>query len=226
MDLNIISKTLDHTGLFLRGGFYPTEEDAVPNVVTGQSTVVMIGNAGSDIWPVFEDAYPADKRSETANLLDDWTRKVISGVANEVNAVALYTFEGPPYHPFQRWAKRAEGLHASPIGPLIHPEYGLWHAYRAALVFDRVIPLPELAVFASPCDSCTDKPCLTSCPAHAFDRGSYDVPACTGYLEANPLGDCMSASCRARRACPVGQKHTYATEHARFHMQKFLLANR
>ena len=33
----------------------------------------------------------------------------------------------PPYWPFQQWARRAEPVHPSPIGVLIHPRYGLWH---------------------------------------------------------------------------------------------------
>ena len=40
-----------------------------------------------------------------------------------------------PWQPFQQWAMRAEGLKASPLGVLIHPDYGLWHGYRGAIGF-------------------------------------------------------------------------------------------
>ncbi len=29
----------------------------------------------------------------------------------------------------------AEGLKPSPLGLLMHPEYGLWHGYRGAILF-------------------------------------------------------------------------------------------
>ena len=41
---------------------------------------------------------------------------------------ALFPFGGPPHFPFQQWARRAEPVHPSPIGLLIHPIYGLWHS--------------------------------------------------------------------------------------------------
>ena len=40
---------------------------------------------------------------------------------------------------------RAEGLKPSPIGILMHPQFGLWHAYRGALLFDVEIELRRLA---------------------------------------------------------------------------------
>ena len=73
--------------------------------------------------------------------LNRWTRRVIEPIAESFGARAAYPF-GEPGWPFQRWALRAETLYASPLGILIHPEYGLWHAWRAALLFDERLPLP------------------------------------------------------------------------------------
>ena len=53
-----------------------------------------------------------------------------------------------------RWAQRAEPLHPSPLGVLIHPVHGLWHAYRGALAFAEPIELPPRADLPSPCASC------------------------------------------------------------------------
>src|SRR4030095_137820 len=41
-----------------------------------------------------------------------------------------------------RWAMRAEAVAPSPLGILIHPDYGLWHAYRGALAFAERLALP------------------------------------------------------------------------------------
>ena len=147
-------------------------------------------------------------------------------VAGALGARALYPFEGPPYFPFQRWALMTGGVHVSPIGPLIDPEFGLWHAYRAALVFADGLDLPARGSAANPCDSCAEKPCLNTCPVAAFSDVDYDVPACAEHIAALEGSDCLAASCRARRACPVGRDFIYAPDQARFHMERFLRAVR
>src|SRR5271166_4757675 len=80
----------------------------------------------------------------------------------------VYLFGGPPHFPFQQWVRRAEPVHPSPLGLLIHPIYGLWHSYRGALAFPEALDVPALEVAPSPCDSCAEKPCLGACPVGAF----------------------------------------------------------
>ena len=46
---------------------------------------------------------------------------MIEALARELGGKALFPFGGPPFLPFQRWAQRAEPVHSSPIGLLIHP---------------------------------------------------------------------------------------------------------
>lgn len=166
-------------------------------------------------------AYQAQKTP--GQSLDNWTETVITAAARSLGATALFPFGGPPYLPFQRWAKRADAVHTSPIGILIDAHYGLWHAYRGALAFPRRHALrPAATAAANPCDSCADKPCLTSCPVGALTPGRLDVAACVDHVRS-PTGDgCRSAGCRARRACPVGRDHAYAPDQAAFHMAAFL----
>ncbi len=108
------------------------------------------------------------------NPLDRWTRRVVDPIADGLGARAAYPF-GEPRWPFQRWALRAETLHPSPLGILIHDEYGLWHAWRAALLFAERLDLPPRSDAPSPCESCAEKPCLSACPVGAFSRSGYDV---------------------------------------------------
>ena len=112
----------------------------------------------------------------------------------------------------------------SPLGLNIHPTYGLWHAYRAALLFPVAFDLPVPRSGAHPCDSCLAKPCLSACPVHAFSPAGYDVPACAGHLKTSRGEACMSRGCLARHACPVGQGLGYAPAQAEFHMRAFLVA--
>jgi len=120
----------------------------------------------------------------------------------------------------------AEALHASPLGILIHPDYGLWHGYRGALLFSERLDLPPKDTRPSPCESCTDKPCLSACPVGAFKPDQYDIDACVEYLDTPPAADCREEGCRARRACPIGHDVAYEPNQASFHMTAFLSARR
>ncbi len=202
-------------GLIPRGGFRPREDDGLgPDA----GSVLLVGNAGATMWEAFSAARGGEK-----DPMNAWSRRVIGAIAEAFGARALYPFDGPPWWPFQRWAQRAEAVFPSPVGMLIHPDHGLWHAYRGALVFSEpVADLPSREEAASPCDTCQEKPCLDACPVGAFTDTGYDVPACDAHL-ASPAGsDCMSLGCRARRACPVGQMSAYVPDQALFHMDAFL----
>jgi hypothetical protein len=118
---------------------------------------------------------------------------------------------------------RAEPVAPSPIGLLIHPDYGLWHAYRAALLLDRPpVDLPPRSVRPSPCETCADRPCLTACPVGAHREAGFDVTACEAHLRAGDAPHCMNLGCRSRDGCPVGREHRFGAEQVRFHQQAFL----
>ncbi len=215
-----VATSLKIQGLLLRGGFRATPDDGLPE---GEGTVLMVGNAGPDLWRVFPQAPEACDGHP--NGLDRWTRRVMTDLAQAFGARAVLPFDGPPYAPFQRWAQRAEPVYPSPIGILIHPDYGLWHAYRGALVFEEPLELPPADERARPCDSCPDKPCLTTCPVGAFTGAGYDVAACASHI-ATPAGqDCVDGGCLARRACPVGTDYRYNPDQASWHMRAFVGAN-
>jgi epoxyqueuosine reductase QueG len=119
------------------------------------------------------------------------------------------------------WARRTRAGHVSPLGLNIHADYGLWHAYRAALVFPVEFDIPPPRLGAHPCESCADRPCLSACPVSAFDGSHYDVQACGQHLH-QPAGEaCMSGGCLARRACPVGARFAYEPAQMQFHMRAF-----
>lgn len=221
MDITSIEAALRSIGLVSRGALHPRPEDDVPALPDGRptGTVVLAGNVGTSMWEAFQKAR---SHAQEAHPLNSWTREVVTSVAAEFGAQALFPFDGPPYLPFQRWAQRAEPVTPSPIGPLIHPDYGLWHAYRGALVFAERIEIPPLAPRRSPCETCTDKPCLSACPVDALAPGDYDLAACLDHIGSDAGTDCLRRSCLARRACPVGRRYQYPPPQARFHMKAFL----
>ncbi len=217
MNLDIIHGAVEAAGFTPRGAFHTVADDAVPALSSGAAaaTVVMIGNAGPAMWQRF-----SAERDPTRDLLDDWTHGKLSALAVDLGGQALFPFSKPAL-PFQRWAARAEDCHPSPLGILIHAEYGLWHAYRGALAFAETFDPPPRTEAPSPCDSCADKPCLKACPVSAFDGRRYDVDSCVAHI-STPAGEaCMAAGCLARRACPVGGDFTYVPDHQAFHMLAF-----
>jgi hypothetical protein len=214
-------------GLIVRGLFRPAAADLAGTDLRAAdvSTLVLIGNAGAAMWRAFEpfiDGKP--------NPLDRWTRRIVDPLADHARARAMYPFDNPP-PPIQRWAMRAERLRPSPLGILIHPLYGLWHAYRAVLVFpDGVESEPEAnesiqqEAPAHPCDSCAEKPCLKTCPVSAFSGAGYDVPVCSRYLAGGDGGSCLRGGCQARNACPISREWRYGDAQTAFHMAAFARA--
>lgn len=153
--------------------------------------------------------------------MDGWSRRVVTELAARFGARPLLPQDGPPFLPFQRWAMAAEPVYPSPMGVLVHPQYGLWHSYRGALEFAEPIELPARVDRPNPCESCMDKPCIAGCPVGAA-APAYDVPRCKAHLEAG--GACRRIGCLSRHACPLGQDFAYVPEQAGFHMEAFLTA--
>lgn len=217
-----LAARLQEHGLYLRGvAELEPGEAAQFGFSPDQREIALVGNIGSSYWPAFRAS--AEFGDGRADPLDRWSRRVAAGVAAEFSLQALFPFDGPPYYPFQRWAGRAETLSQSPVGIMMHPQHGLWHSYRFALLggaFERE-PAPA---GPSPCLDCSDQPCLQRCPVGAFTGSRYDVDACVRYLESTPLAECHRLGCMARYVCPVAPQLRYLPEQARFHLQAFLRA--
>ena len=206
--MQTIGRMVAPHGLIVLGAFHPEPDQ----------TVVIIGNLGRDLWA----AFAARTDSLAKHPLDDWTRATLTPIAIELGSQAVFPFDGPPYAPFQAWAIEAGIGFSSPIGPLIHPIYGLWHAYRAAFLFETPLSIPKNVQVASPCMNCPDKRCLSACPVSAFSERGYNVPACLTHLGSSQGRPCMEDGCAARHACPVGQDYAYPPAMANFHMRKFV----
>jgi hypothetical protein len=209
-------------GLAVRGAFHPHPRELDPSLPgTLAGTVVLLGFTGSLQWRRFEESLEAV--DGLPHPLERWSRRIVGALAAEFRALEVYP-NGPPSPtvPFQRLALRCEPVHQSPIGLLIHSKWGLWHAYRGALVLTERIPLPDFAPSIHPCSGCATKPCLSGCPVRAFSADSFDLERCVAHVESVRGLDCRENGCRARRACPVGAQFSYAPQQAQFHMRAFL----
>ena len=160
-----VAEAVAVTGLVARGGFAVDGDVPVPDQPGGTPTrsVVIVGNVGGAMWPRFRAEDPGGP-----DPLDTWTRAQLVPIAASLGAVYVHPSD-EPFQPFQRWARRADDVWQSPIGLLIHPDHGLWHAYRGALLFPVVVDgLPTVGSRRSPCLTCADQPCLTTCTVDAF----------------------------------------------------------
>lgn len=219
--IETVVSAIEGAGLVARGAFLVAEDER-GGPLAGLRTIVLIGVAERRGWDAFAESDEA--HDGAAHPLDRFSRRVVGGLAEKLGAAALYPFGGPPFFPFQQWARRCEPVHPSPLGLLIHPRYGLWHSYRGALGFSEALALPPLEPSARPCDSCAEKPCLGGCPVEAFSARGYDVAGCAAHLRSSSGATCMDFGCLARRACPVGAEHAQAPEQAAFIMRAFLRA--
>ena len=207
-------------GLAVRGAFHPAEdEELLLPAARGIGTFVLLGFTGGTQWPHF---VASDEASDgLPDPLDRWSRRVIGTLARTCAGTAVYP-SGDPKLPFQRLAARCEAVYPTPIGLLIHSRWGLWHAYRGALLLPSRIPLHSPERGASPCASCAARPCLRTCPVGAFRVDGFDLASCSAHVGSAEGSECRERGCRARRACPVGTEFTYADDQARFHMLAFL----
>ena len=213
--LATITAALAESGLALRGGFvFDPAENA------RWQSVLLVGNVGAGYWQHFTK-WRASQPSDLSDPLDRWSRLIIENVAEQVGARVVMPNDRP-FAPFQQWAMRAEGLRPSPLGILIHPEFGLWHAYRGSLLFEGEISIQASEKQIHPCDLCLGKPCINACPVSALSGDGFAHERCRSFLRSPAGDDCMHGGCRARNACPVGRAFAYPAEMQAFHQQAFV----
>ncbi|RUV11470.1 MULTISPECIES: 4Fe-4S dicluster domain-containing protein [unclassified Mesorhizobium] len=219
-----IAAALAANGLILRGGVIFNTGEESPSGLSGAAakSALLVGQAGAAPWPHFL-RWRESQPEQIANPLDTWSREVIGAVAQDFGARAISPSD-KPYLPFQQWAMRAEGLKPSPLGILMHPQYGLWHAYRGALLFEDELPIQAGEAAPHLCDTCVEKPCLKSCPVDAYSAQGFAYQSCLAHVRGANGGPCRRGGCLDRNSCPYGTEYRYPPEVQAFHMASFARA--
>ncbi len=220
-------------GLILRGGvaFDPADDAPPGRDGSPAAAVLLVGSRGAEFWPHFS-AWQATQPENMSDPLDTWSREVIGQVAATSGALAVSPSDRP-FFPFQQWGMRAERLRPSPLGILMHPDYGLWHAYRGALLLPAGVLADEVRAMnqaaADPihlCDLCDGKPCRKACPVNAHAGEGFAYQDCLAHVRSPPGASCRDAGCLDRNACPVATDWRYPPDVQRFFMAAFAPAPR
>lgn len=212
-----IEKALQQAGLRACGVFTIQPDDQLL-MTTG--SVILVGQL-TEGWEKFTAS--TEYQDGKPNPLDRYSQRICTDIADKLQGQVIMPSDGPPFYPFQRWAQRTEMVKPSPIGLLLHPTFGLWHAYRAAILIPQQFPeslsaATETGDYA--CQSCSHL-CLSACPINAFTTQGYDVAACKTYLNTQTDAPCHTQGCLARVACPISKTYEYQPEHKHFLMRAF-----
>jgi len=196
-------------------------------------SIVVIGNGGGAFWSAYRRHLATNPGwSERENPLDDFTREVVERDliaplrARGVRCATVYPFmSGAPTLNFMQLGKMAGLGGPSIVGVLVHPTYGPWIAFRAAILLEEMLDAPGDAAGFDPCPGCTVRSCINACPVGAvsFPKG-WEVSACLKYRVENEA-DC-GARCHARVACVLGPEHRYPDDELAYHQARALRAMR
>ena len=108
--IETVFSAITRTGLVPRGALLLVESEQ-DGALADICTIVLAGMAGRDGWSAF--AASPEASDELAHPLDRWSQRLIGRLAGELGAKALFPFGGPPFWPFQQWARRAEPVQPS-----------------------------------------------------------------------------------------------------------------
>lgn len=195
-------------------------------------SIVVVGNGGGGFWRAFKQHVARNPGwMERENPLDDFTRMVVESRvepamrAAGVGCITVFPFIGGAKLNFMQLGRLAGIAGPSIIGVLVHPTFGPWIAFRAALLLDVEADEPGDAARFDPCPGCAVRSCVAACPAGAvaFPSG-WDIPRClTHRVEAE--AQCASR-CHARVECVIGRAHRYSEDELAYHQERALGAMR
>ncbi|MGC1397700.1 hypothetical protein [Candidatus Binatus sp.] len=196
-------------------------------------SIVVIGNGGGALWAALK-AHAAGHPGwwNRDNPLDDFTREVVErDIAAPIRAsgarcTTVYPFmSSSATLSFIELSKIAGIAGPSILGVTVHPVYGPWIAFRAALLLDEQLDSPGDALGFDPCPRCTARTCIPACPAGAVSvESGWDIPKCLTHRVEVEL-DC-TPRCHARAGCVLGPEHRYPDDELAYHQMRALRSMR
>ena len=209
LPIESVLSAVERSGLVPRGAMRVEDAERI-GALADVSTIVLIGMAGRSGWDAF--AASAEAHDGLDHPLDRFSRRVIGTLAQNLGAAALYPFGGPPYWPFQRWARRCE-----PVDPVAARPTSFTRATASMALLSggarvRAIARRSGAGRRRRAPAQTRAPrSRASAPARSgrLSSAATMFAGCAAHLKSRAGADCMDRGCLARRACPVGAEHAH-----------------
>ena len=181
--------------------------------------LILFAHGGGQLWSSLNSPI-GNARQDRDNPIDAFSTAAISDYLKTLDPKMRFTFLYPKHSsvPLQQLGALMGWHHQSPLKIGINSQWGLWFAYRAAVLVDSNFAQSKPLTNSSPCNDCAPgevKPCVKACPAHAMDNGDFDLEACMDYRLED--GSQCANRCIARNACPVRVEHRYSDEQMHYH---------
>ena len=180
-------------------------------------SIVVFGNYGRGLWEAFLNDIKQHPQhlSQHQHPLDDFVLRNIQKSDPSPPSSRRWircAADEKTFVDFRMLAHHAGLGCISPVGLLIHPEFGLWTGFRAALLSTQKIPLSPPSVDV--CTSCATKVCISSCPAQAVQTTGWSVQKCADFHQQSTL---CHGRCHARLECPIGSSYKHGKLQHEYH---------
>jgi hypothetical protein len=221
---------LDRHGLNLQAVFTiadlpPDITDSIrlaTNNADSYRQLILLAHGGRTLWQVMNET-----GIESDNPVDDFSIQIAERFFSEQHPENKYEMIYPGEHPIglQQLGKLAGWHHDSPFKVGINTTWGTWFAYRVVILADTDFEITTAIQTQSPCEQCSDKPCIDICPANALEKSTLgksalenstlNLASCISYRKQQN-SNCKN-KCLARLRCPVAPEHRYSNEQVNYH---------
>ncbi|BAL26458.1 hypothetical protein [Azoarcus sp. KH32C] len=172
--------------------------------------LILVGHAGRRMWE-----HVRATRGDSLDPVDDYSVAAVERWFAEAcpGRDKRLIYPGDTVIDLLALGRLAGWHHPSPFMIGIQQDWGTWFAYRVVMLADTdLAPSPALTA-PSPCASCSDRACVSACPAGAVSPDGFSLDKCVAYRR-QPSSACRE-TCLARVACPVGARHRYDEDQLR-----------
>ena len=181
-------------------------------------SLILIGNGGPALWTTIPNTY-----RNRPDPIDNYSIECATAIADQMLEKHRYSilYPGETFPPLQSLGELAGWHNPSPLGIGINKRWGLWFAYRCLILTDAALPEIRSDFGDHPCTTCTQRHCISACPAHALnDRFALELKRCVTYRLKT--GSHCSANCVARLSCPVRVEERYSMPQIAYHYSQSL----
>ena len=215
-----LSPILDDAGLNLCAVFdiQNLPKDLLPSVQSIHKNkyqqLIVFAHAGKKMWQALQDS----PFQAVTNPIDSFSKHTVQQYLKHEHPEVEYQVVYPDEQqiiPLQKLGFLAGWHHESPFRIGINQTYGSWFAYRVVVLANTNLTPTQTITAPSPCENCTDKPCITVCPAEALTTGNLSLQTCLNY-RLKEHSKCQT-TCLSRIRCSIANEHRYSHEQIQYH---------